>query len=37
VRRLNAKLAAEPRVSATTIQTVGCKGWDGLTIAYVTG
>jgi len=36
VRRLNAKLAAEPRVSATTVQTVGSKGWDGLTIAYVT-
>jgi predicted O-methyltransferase YrrM len=36
VRRLHGMLAADPRVSATTIQTVGCKGWDGLTIAYVT-
>lgn len=37
VRRLNESLAAEPRVRATTIQTVGSKGWDGLTIAYVAG
>lgn len=37
VRRLNEMLAAEPRVSATTIQTVGAKGWDGLAIAYVAG
>jgi predicted O-methyltransferase YrrM len=35
VRRLNAMLAAEPRVSATTIQTVGSKGWDGFTLALV--
>jgi len=35
VRRLNELLAAEPRVSATTIQTVGVKGYDGLTIALV--
>jgi predicted O-methyltransferase YrrM len=35
VRRLNAMLATEPRVSATTIQTVGCKGWDGFTLALV--
>ena len=37
VRRLNAALAAEPRVSATVIQTVGSKGYDGLAIAVVTG
>jgi predicted O-methyltransferase YrrM len=37
VRRLNELIAAEPRVSATTIQTVGVKGHDGLTIALVTG
>jgi predicted O-methyltransferase YrrM len=37
VRRLNAALAAEPRVSATVIQTVGSKGYDGLAIALVTG
>jgi predicted O-methyltransferase YrrM len=36
VRRLNELIAAEPRVSATTIQTVGRKGYDGLTIALVT-
>lgn len=35
VRRLHAMLAAEPRVSATTIQTVGSKGWDGFTLALV--
>jgi predicted O-methyltransferase YrrM len=36
VRDLNALIADEPRVSATTIQTVGRKGYDGLTIALVT-
>jgi predicted O-methyltransferase YrrM len=35
VRRLNAMLAAEPRVTATAIQTVGSKGYDGLAIALV--
>lgn len=35
VRRLNEMLASEKRVSATTIQTVGVKGYDGLTIALV--
>lgn len=35
VRRLNAMLAAEPRVSATSIQTVGAKGYDGFTLALV--
>jgi predicted O-methyltransferase YrrM len=35
VRRLNDLLAAEPRVSATTIQTVGSKGYDGFTLAVV--
>jgi predicted O-methyltransferase YrrM len=34
-RRLHEMLAAEPRVSATTIQTVGVKGYDGFTIALV--
>jgi predicted O-methyltransferase YrrM len=33
VRRLNEILAADKRVSATTIQTVGSKGYDGFTIA----
>ena len=36
VRRYNELLAAEPRVSATVIQTVGSKGYDGLAIAVVT-
>jgi predicted O-methyltransferase YrrM len=34
-RRLHEMLAAEPRVSATTIQTVGIKGYDGFTLALV--
>jgi hypothetical protein len=29
-------LATEPRLSATTIQTVGSKGYDGFTLALVT-
>jgi predicted O-methyltransferase YrrM len=37
VRRLNQMLAAEPRVSATTVQTVGGKGYDGFTLAVVNG
>ena len=36
-RRFHEMLAAEPRVEATTIQTVGCKGYDGFTIALVKG
>jgi predicted O-methyltransferase YrrM len=35
-RRFLELLAAEPRVSATAIQTVGGKGHDGLAIALVT-
>ena len=34
-RRFHEMLAAEPRVEATTIQTVGAKGYDGFTIALV--
>jgi predicted O-methyltransferase YrrM len=37
VRRLFDALAAEPRVSATAIQTVGSKGYDGLVLAVVVG
>ncbi len=37
VRRMNERIAAEPRVSATTIQTVGAKGYDGFTLALVVG
>lgn len=36
VRRFNELLAAEPRVSATAIQTVGSKGYDGFAIVLVT-
>jgi predicted O-methyltransferase YrrM len=36
VRRFLDLLAAEPRVSATAIQTVGSKGYDGFAIALVT-
>jgi predicted O-methyltransferase YrrM len=35
VRRLHEVIAAEPRVSATAIQTVGSKGYDGFTLAMV--
>jgi predicted O-methyltransferase YrrM len=37
VRKFNELLAAEKRVSATAIQTVGSKGYDGFAIALVTG
>lgn len=36
VRRFMDRLAGEPRVSATAIQTVGSKGYDGFAIAFVT-
>jgi predicted O-methyltransferase YrrM len=36
VRRFNELLAAESRVSATAVQTVGTKGYDGFAIALVT-
>jgi predicted O-methyltransferase YrrM len=36
VRRFHEALAAEPRVSATAIQTVGSKGYDGFALALVT-
>jgi predicted O-methyltransferase YrrM len=35
VRRLHEMIAGEPRVSATAIQTVGSKGYDGFTLAVV--
>ena len=37
VRRLNELLAKTPRVSATTVQTVGSKGYDGFALIRVTG
>jgi predicted O-methyltransferase YrrM len=36
VRRFNELLAAERRVTATAIQTVGSKGYDGFALAVVT-
>jgi predicted O-methyltransferase YrrM len=36
LRRFNELLAAEPRVAATAVQTVGGKGYDGFAIALVT-
>ncbi len=37
VRRFFELLAADPRVEATAIQTVGAKGWDGFALVLVTG
>jgi predicted O-methyltransferase YrrM len=37
VRRFLDHLAAEPRVSATAMQTVGSKGYDGFALARVLG
>ncbi len=36
VRRFSELVASEPRVTATAIQTVGSKGYDGLAILLVT-
>ena len=35
VRRFTELMAAEPRLSATVLQTVGVKGYDGLSVAVV--
>ncbi len=35
-RRFHERVAAEPRVQATVMQTVGAKGYDGFTLAIVT-
>jgi predicted O-methyltransferase YrrM len=35
MRRFMAALASDPRVSATALQTVGVKGYDGFAIAFV--
>ena len=37
MRRFIQLMGAEPRVTATAIQTVGCKGYDGFAIARVRG
>jgi predicted O-methyltransferase YrrM len=36
IRRLNEKIAAEPRVAAAVVQTVGAKGYDGMALLLVT-
>jgi hypothetical protein len=36
VRRFHEMLAIAKHVTATTIQTVGSKGYDGFTVALVT-
>lgn len=36
VRRMHELIAAEPRVDATALQTVGAKGYDGFALALVT-
>lgn len=36
-RRLHETISDDPRVEATTIQTVGGKGYDGFTLALVAG
>lgn len=35
VRKFHELVAAEPRVTATTLQTVGSKGYDGFTLVVV--
>lgn len=37
VREFAQLIAAEPRLSATAVQTVGEKGYDGFVLALVTG
>ena len=36
-RRVTEMIAAEPRLTATALQTVGVKGYDGFILALVTG
>lgn len=35
VRALAERIAREPRIEATALQTVGSKGWDGFVLARV--
>jgi predicted O-methyltransferase YrrM len=37
IRKLHEAIAAEPRVSAAAIQTVGARGYDGYVVAMVNG
>ncbi len=30
-------MADDPRLTVTALQTVGSKGWDGFTLAWVNG
>ena len=35
IRRMNERIASDPRLEATALQTVGRKGWDGFALARV--
>ena len=35
VRRMTERISREPRLAATVVQTVGAKGYDGMTLALV--
>lgn len=37
VRRFIEMIEREPRLTATALQTVGSKGWDGFVLARVIG
>jgi len=37
IRRFNEAVSREPRVTATALQTVGIKGYDGMVLALVNG
>ena len=37
IRKFNEMVANEPRVTATAIQTVGAKGYDGFALVRVNG
>ena len=37
VRRFIEMIGDNPRLTATALQTVGIKGWDGFTLALVNG
>ena len=37
IRRMNERIATEPRLLASAVQTVGAKGYDGFAVALVVG
>jgi predicted O-methyltransferase YrrM len=37
VRKMHERIAANPKLTATTLQTVGAKGYDGFTLIQVAG